>query len=73
YYDRSLANLDAFAADSQIAIRACIEVYRQLNQRIAASPHGILHRESVPAREQFKVLPARKYWVLPLAYWQARS
>jgi 15-cis-phytoene synthase len=68
YYDRSLAELDAFAPDSQIAIRACIDVYRQLNERIANSPRGILHRESVPAREKFKVLPASKYWRLPLAY-----
>ncbi len=68
YYDKSLANLDAFAPDSQLAIRACIDVYRQLTQRIAASPHGILHRESVPARDKFKVLPVSKYWVLPLAY-----
>ncbi len=68
FYDKSLSELDAFAPDSQIAIRACIDVYRQLTQRIAASPHGILHRESVPTRDKFKVLPASKYWVLPLAY-----
>ena len=68
YYDRALAGLDAFAPDSQVAIRACIDVYRQLNGRIANSPRGILHRESVPAREKFKVLPVSKYWRLPLAY-----
>ena len=68
YYDRSLAGLDAFAPDSQVAIRACIDVYRQLNRRIAESPRGILHRESVPARAKFKVLPVSKYWRLPLAY-----
>ncbi len=71
YYDRSLANLDAFAADSRTAIRACIDVYRQLNQRIAASPRGVLHRESVPAKEKFKALPPSKYWRLPLAYLRA--
>jgi len=68
YYDSSLANLDAFAADSRTAIRACIDVYRQLNQRIAQSPRGVLHRESVPAKEKFKALPPSKYWRLPLAY-----
>lgn len=68
YYDRALAGLDAFAPDSQVAIRACIDVYRQLNGRIANSPRGILHRESVPARAKFKVLPVSKYWRLPLAY-----
>jgi phytoene synthase len=68
YYRRSLANLDAFNADSRVAIRACIDVYRKLNQRIAGSPRGILHRESVPMREKFRALPASKYWRLPLAY-----
>jgi len=68
YYAGSLAGLDAFNADSRVAIRACIDVYRQLNQRIARSPRGVLHRESVPMREKFRALPASKYWRLPLAY-----
>ncbi len=68
YYATSLANLDAFNADSRVAIRACIDVYRRLNRRIAGSPRGILHRESVPMREKFRALPASKYWRLPLAY-----
>jgi 15-cis-phytoene synthase len=73
HYACAIADLDAFAPDSQTAIRACINVYRQLNQRIAASPRGIQHRERVPASQKFKVLPASKYWRLPLAYlnWQA--
>ena len=68
HYARALAGLDAFAPDCRTAIRACIDVYRRLNHRIAASPRGIEHRESVPAREKFKSLPASKYWRLPLAY-----
>jgi 15-cis-phytoene synthase len=68
YYARASADLDAFAADSQAAIRACINVYRQLNDRIGHSPEGILHRESVPLAEKFKVLPPSKYWRLPVAY-----
>jgi phytoene synthase len=68
YYDRSQANLDAFQPDSRVAIRACIDVYRQLNRQIAASPRGILHRESVPLREKFRVLPMSKYWRLPWAF-----
>ncbi len=68
HYARALADLDAFAPDCRAAIGACIDVYRQLNRRIAASPRGIEHRESVPAREKFKSLPASKYWRLPLAY-----
>ena len=68
YYQSAAENLDAFAPDCQVAIRACIDVYGQLNKRIAQSRRGILYRESVPAREKFKVLPASKYWRLPLAY-----
>ncbi len=68
HYARALADLDAFAPDSQTAIHACITVYRQLNQRITASPHGLQHRASVPVRQKFKALPASKYWRLPLAY-----
>jgi 15-cis-phytoene synthase len=68
YYDKALADLDAFAPDSQIAIRACIDVYRQLNRKIAASEHSIWQRASVSARQKFKVLPRSKYWRLPLAY-----
>lgn len=71
YYELSLSNLDAFNHDSRVAIRACIDVYRQLNQRIAISPRGIQHRESVPMREKFRVLPTSKYWRLPLAYLRA--
>lgn len=68
YYARAGADLEAFSADCRVAIRACIDVYGQLNRRIAASRRGIGHRESVPAVEKFRALPASKYWVLPLAY-----
>lgn len=68
YYERALEGLDAFAPDSQIAIRACIDLYRELNSRIASSRRGIAHRESVPLREKFRILPPSKYWRLPLAY-----
>ncbi len=68
YYAEAYANLDVFAPDCRTAIQACIDVYRQLNRQIAASPHGILHRESIPMRRKFQVLPTSKYWRLPLAY-----
>ncbi|MFP5261260.1 MAG: phytoene/squalene synthase family protein [Blastocatellia bacterium] len=67
-YASSLADLDAFAADSRTAIRACIDVYRRLNGRVGQSARGLLHRESVPMGEKLKALPASKYWRLPLAY-----
>jgi|SRR5215213_2527908 len=68
FYARSLADIDAFASDSRVAIRACLDVYRQLNGRIGRSPRSLLHRESVPIGEKLKVLPTSKYWRLPLAY-----
>jgi phytoene synthase len=68
FYESARRNLEAFAPDSRMAIRACIDVYAQLNNRIGQSPSGILHRESVPMIEKFRVLPSSKYWRLPLAY-----
>ena len=68
YYANAVAQLDAFAPDCRTAIHACIDVYRQLNRQIETSPRGILHRESVPMRRKFQVLPTSKYWRLPLAY-----
>lgn len=68
YYARSLADLDAFNADSRPAIQACIKVYRRLNERIATSQFCPPHRERVPASEKFRVLPPSKYWRIPLAY-----
>lgn len=67
-YAAAAADLDAFAPDSRTAIHACIKVYRQLNERIGRSPHGILHREHVPFAEKVRVLPPSKYWKLPIAY-----
>ncbi|MCL4694494.1 MAG: phytoene/squalene synthase family protein [Candidatus Hydrogenedentes bacterium] len=61
-------DLDAFSPDCRTAIQACIDVYGQLNERIRVSRNGLSHRESVPMSQKFRVLPASKYWRLPLAY-----
>ncbi|MFL6283801.1 MAG: phytoene/squalene synthase family protein [Pyrinomonadaceae bacterium] len=68
YYAQALAGLDAFSPDCRLAIHSCIKVYGRLNERIAASSRGVSHRESVPLREKFQVLPPSKYWRIPLAY-----
>jgi phytoene synthase len=68
YYTDAEHDLDAFSPDCRTAIRACIRVYRRLNERIGQSRDGVMHRESVPAREKFGVLPPSKYWRIPLAY-----
>ncbi len=67
-YASAARNVDAFAPDSQTAIRSCIAVYGQLNTRIGDSSRGILHRERVPFLEKCRVLPNSKYWRLPLEY-----
>ncbi len=71
-YARAAANLDAYAPECRIAIRACIDVYGLLNDRILRSPRGIERRESVPGREKWRVLPVSKYWRIPAAYLRAR-
>jgi phytoene synthase len=68
YYAAARADLDAFSPDCRPAIHACINVYSRLNKRIADNSRGISHRESVPLREKFGVLPPSKYWRIPLAY-----
>lgn len=68
YYTDAEHDVDAFSPDCQPAIRACIGVYRRLNERIGQSSDGVMHRESVPASEKFGVLPPSKYWRIPLAY-----
>lgn len=65
-YRQSEANIAAFNPDSQVAIKACIDVYRKLNQQIMASDDCILRRESVSAWDKFRRLPTKKYWLLPL-------
>jgi hypothetical protein len=71
YYQLAAEDLDAFAEDSRIAIRACIDVYRQLNTRLYQGSGDILSRTSVSIREKFRVLPSSKYWRLPIAYLQS--
>jgi phytoene synthase len=68
HYAASERDLDAFSPDCVTAIRACIDVYRKLNLRIGHSVEGVRHRESVPMATKFQVLPASKYWRLPLAF-----
>lgn len=67
YYARSEKQLDAFAEDCRVAIRACMAVYGKLNERILHNDRGWPHRESVPFLEKWRALPASKYWRLPWA------
>jgi 15-cis-phytoene synthase len=67
-YAASARNLEVFDVDSRAAIRACIDVYRQLNTRIARTPEAFRRRAQVPFLDRYRVLPSSKYWRLPLAY-----
>lgn len=66
-YIEAARSLDVFAADTRPAIRACIDVYRALNERILSSHGDTRRRHSVPASQKFRVLPRDKYWRVPLA------
>ncbi|HRI88993.1 MAG TPA: phytoene/squalene synthase family protein [Candidatus Hydrogenedentes bacterium] len=68
HYQRAAGNLDAFSPDSRTAIRACIDVYGELNDQILNNAGCVTQRASVPLAQKLRVLPASKYWRLPLAY-----
>ena len=69
YYRKAEAGLDAFAADGQVAIKACIDVYGLLNQQILEKegsfwPAG----KEISFSRKWKALPSSKYWRIPWAY-----
>lgn len=67
-YKAAAGSVVAFAPDCRTAIRACIEVYERLNQKILANDSDFQRRLTVSRGEKFRALPASKYWRLPLAY-----
>ncbi|OPZ07594.1 MAG: 15-cis-phytoene synthase [candidate division BRC1 bacterium ADurb.BinA364] len=66
-YASARLRMDAFAPDCRFAIRACIDVYSQLNRRILHNPASLDGRESVPFLEKWRALPPSKYLRVPLA------
>jgi phytoene synthase len=68
YYALSEKDLGAFSPDCLPAIKACIAVYRELNRRIIESPDSHSRRISVPLANKFRLLPASKFWRIPLGY-----
>ncbi len=66
-YIEAVRSLDVFAEDTRPAIRACIDVYRALNERILSSAGNTRTRHSVPPWQKFRALPVDKYWRVPLA------
>jgi len=67
-YEIARKNLNVFAPRCRAAIGACVEVYQSLNRRILVGDAPVRHRVSVSSSEKFRVLPADKYWRVPLAY-----
>ena len=68
YYKESEKGIESFSPDSRVAIKACIELYGKLNERIISRGNDIKVRESLPWSEKLGALPSSKYWKLPMAY-----
>ena len=68
YYKESEKGIESFSPDSRVAIKACIELYGKLNERIISRGNDIKVRESLSWSEKLGALPSSKYWKLPVAY-----
>ena len=68
YYKESEKGIESFSSESRIAIKACIELYGKLNDRIISRGNDIKTRESLSWSEKLGALPSSKYWKLPIAY-----
>ncbi len=66
-YLSAQAAVGSFSRDSRVAIECCINVYSLLNSMILESGQQLDRRLSVPGSRKFSVLPASKYWRVPLA------
>ena len=69
HYRASERGLNAFSAETQLAIRACLELYRRLNRRVQELPDCLAQRASVSWREKWALLPPSKYIRVPLMWW----
>ena len=68
YYKESEKGIESFSPESRVAIKACIELYGKLNERIISRGNDIKNRESLSWSEKLGALPSSKYWKLPIAY-----
>ena len=68
YYKESEKGIESFSPESRVAIKACIELYGKLNERIISRGNDIKVRESLSWSEKLGALPSSKYWKLPMAY-----
>ncbi|MCS7316466.1 MAG: squalene/phytoene synthase family protein [Bryobacteraceae bacterium] len=66
-YEYARQRLHVFAPDCRTAIRACLDVYGELNRRLLAGAIRSRRRVRLSALEKFRLLPTEKYWRLPLA------
>ena len=66
WYDRSAPVIQAFNPDSRIAIESCHRLYSRLNSKILNS-ESASERSCLSLSEKLSVLPANKYWRLPVS------
>ncbi|MGC8794879.1 MAG: phytoene/squalene synthase family protein [Bryobacteraceae bacterium] len=66
-YEHARARLAAFHPESRVAIRACIDVYQAVNRRLLEGRIRPGQRARLNAFQKFQLLPAQKYWRVPLA------
>lgn len=67
-YQYARRHLSAFSPDCRPAIRACIDVYQELNRRLLDERSLTRRRVRLNAFEKLRLLPPDKYWRVPLAY-----
>ena len=60
--------MELFAKDSQIAIQACLNLFRKLNQKILSEEKPANHRYSLSLKEKLSFIPLSKVWKLFMIY-----
>ena len=68
WYKKSEEGMNYFAPDSQIAIKACLELYRKLNQKILSEEKPANHKYSLSLKEKLSFIPLSKFWKLFTIY-----
>jgi phytoene synthase len=68
WYSKAEKGMDYFSADSQIAIKTCLELYRKLNKKILSKEMPIDYIYSLSMKEKLSFIPIKKFWKLSLLY-----
>tara|TARA_B110000263_G_scaffold10912_1_gene9251 strand:- start:6017 stop:7024 length:1008 start_codon:yes stop_codon:yes gene_type:complete len=68
WYSKAEKGMNYFSPDSQIAIKACLELFRKLNKKILTKEMPIDYRYSLSMKEKLSFIPIKKFWKLSLLY-----